>query len=64
MNKGDVYESPGGMSFTIKKVLKDSVTVDVQRNYRDKDGKFVLRVNERVVPKSLFASFARAYEKV
>lgn len=64
MKAGEVYIAPSGLTFKIKKVLKDSVTVEVRRRYLNKEsGEVTVRINERVVPMDLFETFARAYEK-
>lgn len=64
MKVGDTYESPGGLGFVIKALDKKTVTVDVDRVYEDKDGKRILKVNERVMPRERFEGFARPYKKV
>lgn len=58
--KGQTYESPGGLSFTIVEMDKKSITVKVDRVVHKND-KQVIDVRTRTVLRTDFESFARPY---
>jgi hypothetical protein len=65
LKAGQVWVSPNsGLNFKIKKVTKDYVLVDVQRNGRDRDGRYKLIVNERKVPHEIWWAFSKAYTEL
>jgi hypothetical protein len=60
---GDILISEEGRTATIKAISDETITVAVERLYRDKDDQLVVKMNERIVPRSLFATFALAYQR-
>lgn len=59
---GDVFTNPrSGLSFTVKKIRKSDIVVDVDRVTRKKTGEQDIAVHEREVPRGRWAAFAFAY---